>query len=131
MRDVESIGAGCQEYRKTRRLLAVEIEYLSICLSTELDATDIAQPRQVARGAGFDDDVGELFGIVETARNVDRVLERLVALRRRHSHLSGGHLLALRLLKKPGSHHEASRPRACILSGSSRCASKYRPAPNR
>ena len=71
LRDVERIGPGRLEDREAGGLLSVEVEKLAIGLGAELDTADVAQSRQISRGAGFDDDVGELRGIVEAARNVD------------------------------------------------------------
>ncbi len=74
---VERVGARRLEDREAGRLLAVEIEELAVGLRAELDTSDVAHPGQVATAAGFDDHGAELFGIVEAARHVERVLERL------------------------------------------------------
>ena len=77
--------------------LAVEREDLAVGLRAELDAADVAHPRDLAGVAGLDDHLGELGGVAELAGDVERVLERLARRRRRHADLTGGDLLALLL----------------------------------
>src|SRR5262249_43271876 len=66
-------------------------------LRPELDATDVAQPRDFARAAGLDDDCAKLIGVAELARDIERVLEGLAGGRGRHPDLAGGYPRALLL----------------------------------
>src|SRR6185369_4480531 len=59
-------------------------------------ARDIAQARDLARGAGADDDVGEILFVDQAALGIDRNLEvrprRVVVRHGRRAELTGGNL---------------------------------------
>ena len=77
--------------------LAVELEILGVGLRAQLDAGHVLELDQLAALVGLvlDDDVGELFRIVEPRLDVDGVLELLVLGCGRHADLPGRDLLAL------------------------------------
>ncbi len=95
--NIECVCTRRQEYRYAGGRAAVQSEYLAIGLCTELHPADIADPRHLTGSAGLDDDVCELFGIVQPAIDIERILKRLHGGRRRRADLSGGDLLALLL----------------------------------
>ncbi len=98
--DIERVGAGRLIDADTGRLLAVEGEILAVGLRAELDAADVAHPRDLAVVAGLDDDVLKLVDIGEPALQFDGVLEVDAGRRRRHADLTGGHFLALLLQRR-------------------------------
>src|SRR5260370_37910459 len=71
------------------RRLAVEREDLTVGLGAELDAADVAHVYHLPVLLGLDDYVFELADIVETGRDVERILESLRVRPRRHSELDG------------------------------------------
>ena len=95
--DVERVGARRLEDGEAGGRLAVEVEELAVGLRAELDAADVAHARHVAVGAGLDDDVAELLGIVEAADTSTVYWNDWSVRRRRRADLAGGDLLALLL----------------------------------
>ena len=57
------------------RRLVVEQRAQRVVGRAELDARDVAQPRDLAVGAGLDDDVAELLLVLQAALRVDRQLQ--------------------------------------------------------
>ena len=97
-------------------------------MGAEFDAANVADSSDLSAicGIHFDDDILEFGGIIETAFEVERILEVLALRRRRRANLAGGDFLALLLdgadnilrrqtprLKQVGIHPDAHG----ILSG--------------
>ena len=80
--------------------LPSRLKNLAVGLGAELDAADVAHPRDLAVVAGLDDDVLELLDVAEPALQLDRVLEVDAGRRRRHADLARRDLLALLLQRR-------------------------------
>ncbi len=98
-RDGDRVGLGQEGDGDAGRGPAVEIERFAIGLGAELDAPDVADPRDPSARAGLDldDDVLEIGRVVQAAVEVQRVLEVLPLHRGRRADLAGRDLLALLL----------------------------------
>ena len=87
--DLQRVRLGRLEDRDAGRGFAVDLEILRVGLSAELDPADVADMNEAAALGGLvlDDDVGELFRLVEPRLDVDGILKRGVARRGRHADL--------------------------------------------
>jgi hypothetical protein len=91
----ERVRAGTLEHADRCRWLVVEEASQRVDAGAKLDASDIAQPRDLSVRCSAYDDVAELLFGREPSLRVDQELERVVGRRRRRAQHTGCHLNVL------------------------------------